>query len=116
SIPIGCAHSTCRVMRSYARSRPATRFCPAATCARATNRIAQVNSPVPRIKDLEDLPIRTGSGPTVFVHDIGTVNDSSDILTGYALVNGRRTVYIPVTKRADASTLDVVTRVKREIR
>ena len=26
------------------------------------NRIAQVNSPVPRIKDLEDLPIRTGSG------------------------------------------------------
>src|SRR5436190_125914 len=79
------------------------------------NRIAQVNSPVPRIKDLEDLPIRTGSGPTVFVHDIGTVNDSSDILTGYALVNGRRTVYIPVTKRSDASTLDVVARVKQAI-
>jgi multidrug efflux pump subunit AcrB len=79
------------------------------------NRIAQVNSPVPRIKDLEDLPIRTGSGPTVFVHDIGTVNDSSDLLTGYALVNGRRTVYIPVTKRSDASTLDVVDRVKQAI-
>src|SRR3954471_21861354 len=79
------------------------------------NRIAQINSPVPRIKDLEDLPIRTGSGPTVFVHDIGTVNDSSDLLTGYALVNGRRTVYIPVTKRSDASTLDVVDRVKRAI-
>ena len=79
------------------------------------NRIAQVNSPVPRIKDLEDLPIRTGSGPTVFVHDIGTVNDSSDLLTGYALVNGRRTVYIPVTKRSDASTLEVVDRVKQAI-
>lgn len=79
------------------------------------NRMAQLNSPVPRIKDLEDLPIRTGSGPTVFVHDVGTVNDTSDLLTGYALVNGRRTVYIPVTKRADASTLDVVSRVKREI-
>ena len=32
--------------------------------------------------------------------------DASDIPTGYALVNGRRTVYILVTKRADASTLD----------
>jgi multidrug efflux pump subunit AcrB len=51
----------------------------------------------------------------VFVHDIGTVNDSSDLLTGYALVNGRRTVYIPVTKRSDASTLDVVDRVRQAI-
>ena len=32
--------------------------------------------------------------------------------TGYALVNGRRAVYILVTKRADASTLDVVQNVK----
>src|SRR6476620_7821598 len=60
------------------------------------NRIAQVNSPVRRIKDREDPPNRPCSGPTVFVHDSGTVNDSSDLLTGYALVNGRRTVYIPV--------------------
>jgi multidrug efflux pump subunit AcrB len=76
------------------------------------NRIAVLNSPVPRIQDLENLPVRVGSGPTVYLHDIATINDSSDILTGYALVNGRRTVYIPVTKRADASTLDVVRRVK----
>ena len=64
--------------------------------------MAAVNSIVPQIKELADLPIRAGSGPTVFVRDIGTVENSSDILTGYALVNGRRTVYIPVTKRADA--------------
>jgi multidrug efflux pump subunit AcrB len=37
------------------------------------------------------------------------------VLTGYGLVNGRRTVYIPVTKRSDASTLDVVNRVKSEL-
>src|SRR5215510_5057459 len=74
-------------------------------------RIAQVNSPVPGIKDLEMLPIRAGSGATVYLRDIATVNDSSDVATGYALVNGRRTVYIPVTKRSDASTLDVVQRV-----
>src|ERR1051326_7236309 len=79
------------------------------------NRIAAVNSIVPQISELADLPIRTGSGPTVFVRDIGTVENGSDILTGYGLVNGRRTVYIPVTKRADASTLDVVNRVKSEL-
>src|SRR5262245_40151083 len=75
-------------------------------------RIAQVNSPVPSIRDLEALPIRVGTGATVYLRDIATVNDSSDVATGYALVNGRRTVYIPVTKRSDASTLEVVRLVK----
>ena len=41
------------------------------------------------------------------------MKDASDIPTGYALVNGRRAVYILVTKRADASTLSVVNNVKR---
>jgi multidrug efflux pump subunit AcrB len=76
------------------------------------NRLAPLNSVVPQIQELGSLPIRIGAGPTVFLSDIATVQNSSDILTGYALVNGRRTVYIPVTKRADASTLDVVKRVK----
>src|SRR3989475_5980205 len=53
--------------------------------------------------------------PSVFLRDIGTVEDSSDIVTGYAEVNGRRTVYIPVTKRADASTLNVVNEVKSNL-
>jgi len=79
------------------------------------NRLAPLNSVVPQIQELGSLPIRTGAGPTVFLSDIGTVQNSSDVLTGYALVNGRRTVYIPVTKRADASTLDVVNRVKTEL-
>ena len=36
-------------------------------------------------------------------------------MTSYALVNGRRTVYMPVTKRADASTLSVVELVKKRL-
>jgi len=36
-------------------------------------------------------------------------------VTSYALVNGRRTVYIPVTKRAEASTLAVVSLVKANL-
>src|SRR5215471_408648 len=79
------------------------------------NRIASVNSIVPQYSELANIPIRLGSGPAVYVRDIGSVENGSDILTGYGLVNGRRTVYIPVTKRADASTLDVVNRVKTEL-
>src|SRR3954451_262985 len=76
------------------------------------NRVAQINSSVARVADLENLPIRIGAGPAVYLRDVATVSDASDVVTGYALVNGRRTVYIPVTKRADASTVDVVRRVK----
>lgn len=63
-----------------------------------------LNSVVRNIKELETVPVRAGSSPPIFVRDIATVEDSTDIPTGFALVNGRRTVYIPVTKRADAST------------
>ncbi|HEX7360615.1 MAG TPA: efflux RND transporter permease subunit [Bryobacteraceae bacterium] len=76
------------------------------------DRITPMNSVVSNIKALDDLPIRTGSGPAVFMHDIGWVEDGSDLTLGYALVNGKRTVYLPVTKRADASTLAVVSAVK----
>ena len=74
-----------------------------------------INSVVSNIQELKDLPIRVGSGPAVFLHDIGNIADSSDVLTGYALVNGRRAVYLSVTKRADASTLAVVKAVKASI-
>src|SRR5258708_11278305 len=74
-----------------------------------------LNATVKNIKDLESVPIRTGTYPAVFVRDVGEVKDGSDIVTSYALVNGRRTVYIPVTKRSDASTLSVVTLVKKNL-
>jgi multidrug efflux pump subunit AcrB len=74
-----------------------------------------LNSIVTNIKDLEAVPIRAGTYPTVFVRDVGQVTDGSDIVTSYALVNGRRTVYVPVTKRADASTLTVVNLVKENL-
>jgi multidrug efflux pump subunit AcrB len=74
-----------------------------------------LNSVVKNIKDLESVPIRVGTSPTVFVRDVATVQDASDTVTSFALVNGRRTVYIPVTKRADASTLSVVSGVKANL-
>src|ERR1700739_3496887 len=67
-----------------------------------------VNSVVGDFKGLNNIPIRSHGTQTIFIRDVGSVEDGADIQTGYALVNGRRTVYIPVTKRADASTLAVV--------
>ena len=78
-------------------------------------RISPINSVVGTINDLLDLPIRTGAGPPVSIRDVGSVSDSTDIPTAYALVNGRRAVYIPVTKRPDASTLSVVSEVKANL-
>jgi multidrug efflux pump subunit AcrB len=71
-----------------------------------------VNSLVKQVKDLETIPIRVGEDPGVLLRDVATVSDASDIPTGYALVNGRRAVYILVTKRAEASTVSVVGNVR----
>ncbi len=77
--------------------------------------IVPVNAVVKNIKDLEGVPLRANASGAVFLRDVATVEDASDIVTSYALVNGRRTVYLPVTKRADASTLSVVELVKKSI-
>jgi multidrug efflux pump subunit AcrB len=74
-----------------------------------------INSVVRNVQELLEIPVRVGGGPSVFLRDLGYVEDASDILTSYALINGKRSVYIPVTKRADASTLDVVRRVTAEL-
>src|SRR5438128_6434013 len=74
-----------------------------------------VNSVVGDVKGLANIPIRSQRTQTIFIRDVGSVEDGADIQPGYALVDGRRTVYIPVTKRADASTLAVVQAVKADL-
>ncbi|MFC3559475.1 efflux RND transporter permease subunit [Pedobacter jamesrossensis] len=73
------------------------------------------NSVIENLQDLENTPLQKGSGASVYVKDIATVSIGSDVTTSYALVNGKRSVYIPVTKRADASTWDVVKLVKASL-
>ncbi len=72
-----------------------------------------VDAMVSRWQDIADIPVKPGS--KVYIRDVANVEDGSDIASGYALVNGKRTVYLTVTKRADASTLDVVNRVKANL-
>jgi multidrug efflux pump subunit AcrB len=80
-----------------------------------TNTLVTTDSTVTRIDDLLDIPLKLGPGASVFIRDVGTVTDSSDLLAGYALLNGNRTIYIPVTKRPDASTLTVVEEVRQNL-
>jgi multidrug efflux pump subunit AcrB len=75
--------------------------------------IVRVNAVAAKIEELGNIPIRPGS--SVCLRDIGEIKDATDIPTGYALVNGKPTVYMLVTKRADASTLDVVREVKANL-
>ncbi len=79
------------------------------------NPIVPINALARQVKELETIPIRPGQEPAVYIRDVATVLDASDVPTGYALVNGRRAVYILVTKRVDASTLTVVDNVKKAL-
>ncbi len=79
-------------------------------------RIARTNAALgANLNELMDTPIRPVSGTTVYLRDIGSIEAGADIITAYAHVNGKRTVYIPVTKRADPSTLAVINAVKAAI-
>jgi multidrug efflux pump subunit AcrB len=77
--------------------------------------IVPSNAIVKDIKELEGVPLKMDKGRAIFVRDVATVSDSADTTTAYALANGKRSVYLPVTKRADASTLDVVKSVRDNI-
>ena len=80
------------------------------------NRIARTNAALGAdLSQLLSTPIRPVSGATVYLRDIGTIENGTDLVTAYAHVNGKRTVYIPVTKRADSSTLAVINEVKAAI-
>lgn len=79
------------------------------------NLIVINNGVVDDIKILEDIPIRPNQGPSIFLRDIGWAENSMDILSSYALVDGKRAVFIPVTKRADASTWSVVQEIKKAL-
>lgn len=78
------------------------------------------NSLVVAPADLGEIEVKHG----VFMRDVvkrdpvtdrPLIDDGADIVTGAAIVNGRRAVYIPVTKRADASTLSVIAGVKANL-
>lgn len=77
--------------------------------------IANTNAMVATTKELEMLPLRPRTGAPILLRDVARVEDSGDVVSNVALVNGRDTVYMPITKRPDSSTLDVVASIKKAL-
>jgi multidrug efflux pump subunit AcrB len=76
------------------------------------NALVRTDALVDKPEALADVPIRMGPGGAVRVRDVAQVGLGADVVTNVALLDGRRTVFMPVTKRADASTLDVMRTVR----
>lgn len=74
-----------------------------------------VNSLIKKSEEFGNIPIKTKNGISVLVKDVARVADASDITVDYALINGKRSVYIPVVKTADASTWSVVQGLKGKL-
>src|SRR5262245_35261581 len=64
------------------------------------------NATVGDIRLLGDIPVKLGEN--VYIRDIATIRDDTDITYGYALVNGKKSVYLPIIKKDTGSTLTVV--------
>src|SRR5690554_2984865 len=79
------------------------------------NLMAPINSIVKGPEELLRTPIKTNDNRTVYVGDVARVEDGADQTVGYALVNGKRSVYLPIIKKADASTLEAVENLKASI-
>jgi multidrug efflux pump subunit AcrB len=74
--------------------------------------LTPTNNTIKEIKDFENIPLFKGGVQNLYLRDVATVRDGADITAGYALINGKRSVYLSIAKSADASTWDVVKNLK----
>lgn len=77
--------------------------------------LTPANTVIRTVKEFENIPLVMGDGPTVFVKDVAKVEDAADITSSYAVINGKRSVYLPIIKTADASTWTVVNNLKQAL-
>jgi multidrug efflux pump subunit AcrB len=75
--------------------------------------IVHNNATVVDIQRLGNIPVRLGKN--VYLRDIATIQDATDIDYGYALVNGQKAVHLPIIKKDTGSTLTVVADVHKSM-
>ncbi len=71
------------------------------------------NATVVDIQKLGEIPLKVGKN--VYLHDVASIQDGTDITYGYALVNGKKSVYLPIIKKDTGSTLTVVSDVRKSM-
>lgn len=73
------------------------------------------NSLIGVVDQINEIPIKVVNGSPILVRDIGTAADSAAVQTSIVRVNGRESVYIPVTKQEGANTVNVADGVRSRI-
>ncbi|HEY2826456.1 MAG TPA: efflux RND transporter permease subunit [Pirellulales bacterium] len=71
------------------------------------------NAMISNPQDFGSIPVK--SGRNVYVRDVATISDATDLNYGYALVNGHKSVYLPIVKKSTASTLQVVSDIHKSM-
>jgi multidrug efflux pump subunit AcrB len=71
------------------------------------------NATVVDIRKIGDIPLRMERN--VYLRDVATIQDYVDITYGYALVNGKNSVYLPIIKKDTGSTLTVVADIRKSM-
>jgi multidrug efflux pump subunit AcrB len=89
---------------------------PAGTAKVGTQELqVRVNSSPDVAKELNDFPIKTVNGITVYVRDVAHVRDGFQVQTNVVHAGGKRGVLLSILKQGNASTLDVVEAVKKKL-
>jgi multidrug efflux pump subunit AcrB len=77
-----------------------------------TEYAVRVNSSPEILSDLNNLPVKTVNGATVYLKDVATVRDGFSVQTNIVRTNGTRGVLLTILRNGQASTLDIVNKVK----
>jgi CzcA family heavy metal efflux pump len=75
----------------------------------------ETNSAPSTIAELNDLPIKTVNGATVYIHDVGNVRDGFPPQTNIVRVDGQRASLLSVMKTGNSSTLDIIASVRSQL-
>ncbi len=75
-----------------------------------------LNASPKTVEELNDLPIKSVNGATIYIHDVAHVRNGSPPQTNIARVDGQRGVLMVAMKTGNASTLDVIDRIKEALK
>jgi CzcA family heavy metal efflux pump len=73
----------------------------------------EMNGSPQTVQELNDLPVKTINGATIYMKDVAHVRDGFSPQTNIVLSNGQRGVLMSIYKTGSASTIDIVDRVKQ---
>lgn len=75
----------------------------------------RLNNAPSAIEELNNLPVKTVNGATVYIRDVAHVRDGNPPQTNVVHVDGDRSVLMSVLKNGATSTLDIVSGVKAKL-